>query len=161
MAEVSAPSPDADGLVGSVTIWPCETLPGPKYLFAEGQAVSRTVYSLLFSRYGTRHGTGDGSTTFNLPNYKGKFLVGFDETDTAYDTVGETGGAASGSVAAHTHTYSGTVAGQGSFAVQGGASGNVQSGTNLTFSGTTSSDGGGSVSTIPPYNVVRYIVKVS
>ena len=39
------------------------------YLYCNGSAVSRTTYANLFSAIGTTYGTGDGSTTFNLPNY--------------------------------------------------------------------------------------------
>lgn len=39
------------------------------YLYCNGSAVSRTTYAKLFSAIGTTYGTGDGSTTFNLPNY--------------------------------------------------------------------------------------------
>jgi len=47
------------------------------YLEANGAAISRTIYSELFSVYGTFFGIGDGSTTFNLPDYQGLFLRGF------------------------------------------------------------------------------------
>lgn len=46
------------------------------YLFCNGGAVSRTTYSNLYSAIGTSFGTGDGSTTFNLPNMNGRFLMG-------------------------------------------------------------------------------------
>ena len=39
------------------------------YLYCNGAAVSRATYADLFSAIGTTYGTGDGSTTFNLPNY--------------------------------------------------------------------------------------------
>ena len=55
-----------------------------------GQAVSRTFYHELFAKYGTTYGAGDGSTTFNLPNYGGRVPVGLDENDTDFDTLGET-----------------------------------------------------------------------
>jgi microcystin-dependent protein len=104
LLELAPPNPDADGLVGAITAYAGETLPGPKYRWAHGtQTVSRTEFSLLFSRLGERWGVGDGSTTFNLPNLNKMFLVGFDESDAAYDAVGDAVGAASGSVAAHTH----------------------------------------------------------
>lgn len=41
---------------------------------ASGQALSRTEYATLFERIGTLYGVGDGSTTFNLPDYRGVFL---------------------------------------------------------------------------------------
>lgn len=43
-----------------------------------GQAVSRTTYASLFSVIGTAFGTGDGSTTFNLPDLRGRVAAGID-----------------------------------------------------------------------------------
>lgn len=48
------------------------------WLLCEGSAVSRSTYSALFNAIGTAHGSGDGSTTFNLPDYCGRFLRGAD-----------------------------------------------------------------------------------
>lgn len=48
------------------------------YLLANGAAVSRTTYATLFTAIGTTYGTGDGSTTFNLPDARGQFLRGLD-----------------------------------------------------------------------------------
>ena len=46
------------------------------WLICDGRAVSRTTYSALFSAISTTWGTGDGSTTFNLPDFEGAFLRG-------------------------------------------------------------------------------------
>lgn len=62
------------------------------YLLCDGSAVSRTTYSDLYNVIGTTYGSGDGSTTFNLPNIKGKVVVMLDSNDTDFDTLGETGG---------------------------------------------------------------------
>lgn len=48
------------------------------WLIANGSAVSRTTYARLFSRIGTLYGSGNGSTTFNLPDARGVFLRGAD-----------------------------------------------------------------------------------
>lgn len=48
------------------------------WLMCDGSAVSRSTYSALFTAIGTAHGSGDGSTTFNLPDYRGRFLRGVD-----------------------------------------------------------------------------------
>jgi microcystin-dependent protein len=48
------------------------------WLVANGAAVSRTTYAALFAYIGTYHGEGDGSTTFNLPDYRGEFRRGLD-----------------------------------------------------------------------------------
>jgi microcystin-dependent protein len=44
------------------------------WLLCNGAAVSRTTFAALFAAIGTAHGSGDGSTTFNLPDYRGQFL---------------------------------------------------------------------------------------
>jgi microcystin-dependent protein len=46
------------------------------WLLCDGSAVSRTTYAALFAAIGTSHGSGDGSTTFNLPDYRWTFLRG-------------------------------------------------------------------------------------
>ena len=46
------------------------------YLICNGAAVSRTTYAELFSVIGTTYGSGDGSTTFNVPNLTDKFIQG-------------------------------------------------------------------------------------
>ncbi len=46
------------------------------WLLCNGQAISRTTYADLFSVIGTKYGSGDGTTTFNVPDYRGKFLRG-------------------------------------------------------------------------------------
>lgn len=63
------------------------------YLLCDGSAISRTTYSALFDAIGTAYGSGDGSTTFNIPNLKGKVPVGYDPLQTEFDALGETGGA--------------------------------------------------------------------
>ena len=56
------------------------------YLVCNGAAVSRTTYAALFAVLGTRHGEGDGKTTFNLPNAHRRFL----EMTTSTGEVGST-----------------------------------------------------------------------
>lgn len=52
----------------------------PGYLKANGAAVSRGAYAALFAVIGTTYGVGDGSTTFNLPDFRGEFLRGWDDS---------------------------------------------------------------------------------
>jgi len=63
-------------------------------LVCDGSAVNRTTYSELFTAIGTTWGVGDGSTTFNLPNFERKVAVGSGGTGTATlgNAVGDTGG---------------------------------------------------------------------
>lgn len=97
------------------------------YLICDGSAVSRTTYSDLFAAIGTAYGVGDNSTTFNIPNLKGKVPVGRDSSQTEFDTLGETGGAKTHQLTeaelpshthsmAHTHTFSGTTSSDGAHA---------------------------------------------
>lgn len=66
--------------IGSVKIWFSNTIPS-NWLLLDGQAVSRTEYSELFAIIGTTFGEGDGSTTFNLPDMRGRAPVGLDIND--------------------------------------------------------------------------------
>ena len=50
------------------------------FLICDHSAVSRTTYANLFAKIGTRHGAGDGSTTFNLPDMDARFLEGTTDT---------------------------------------------------------------------------------
>lgn len=58
------------------------------WLLCDGRAVSRTIYSELFSIIGTTYGAGDGNTTFNLPDVKGRVIVGQDEADDDFKILG-------------------------------------------------------------------------
>lgn len=49
------------------------------WMFAYGQAISRTTYPDLFAAIGTSYGAGDGSTTFNLPDGRGRVIAGKDD----------------------------------------------------------------------------------
>lgn len=73
------------------------------WLLCDGSAVSRTTYANLFAVVGTAYGSGDGSTTFNLPDKRGKFSVGADGTYARGSTGGSTTTSSAGS---HNHTGS-------------------------------------------------------
>lgn len=60
------------------------------WLLCEGQAVSRTEYVRLFNVIGTSYGSGNGTTTFNVPNIKGRLVVG--KNAGTFSTLGLTGG---------------------------------------------------------------------
>ena len=84
---------------GALSMWPTATAP-TGYLLCTGSAVSRTTYAALFAIIGTTFGVGDGSTTFNLPNYTNRMPYG--------TTVGATGGSADAVVVSHTHAATST-----------------------------------------------------
>lgn len=77
--------------IGAVVEWYANNIPN-NWLVCNGQAVSRENYSELFGIIGTQYGSGDGSTTFNLPNLKGRVPVGLDPDDTDFNSLGEIGG---------------------------------------------------------------------
>jgi len=90
------------------------TAPNAKWLFPYGQAVSRTTYAALFALLGTRYGVGDGATTFELPDLRGRVNVGKDNmggtpanrVTTAVSGVdAATLGAVGGSQLLHQHTH--------------------------------------------------------
>jgi microcystin-dependent protein len=71
------------------------------WLLCDGSPVSRTTYAGLFSAVGTVSGSGDGATTFNLPDYRGMFLRGVDTGDPNHrdpDSSGRTAAANGGNV---------------------------------------------------------------
>lgn len=72
--------------VGSIALFAGATIP-EGYLLCDGAALSREVYSELFSAIGTTWGEGDGSTTFNLPDFSGKFIRGTGGNAAALGTV--------------------------------------------------------------------------
>jgi microcystin-dependent protein len=90
-------------VIGSVVPYGAEiindaTLRAQGWLPCNGNAVSRTEYADLFAVIGTAHGAGDGSNTFNLPDYRGIFLRGVDDgqkrdPDAASRTASKAGGA--------------------------------------------------------------------
>lgn len=85
-------SPTGDTLpIGSMMPYGKAEAPA-NWLVCDGSEVSRTTYAELFAVIGTSYGAGDGSTTFNLPNKKGKVSVGLDTSDTDFNTIGKTGG---------------------------------------------------------------------
>lgn len=81
---------------GSVMAFAAATAPAG-YLICDGAAVSRTTYAALFAIIGVTHGQGDNINTFNLPDYRGRFLRGADgsanrDPDKATRTASNTGG---------------------------------------------------------------------
>lgn len=63
---------------GAVMPFATDKQPSRYWLYCDGRAVSRTTYSSLFAVIGTTYGAGNGSTTFNLPDYRGAFIRGLD-----------------------------------------------------------------------------------
>lgn len=107
-------------VTGALLFYPLKASPSG-YLYCNGAAVSRGTYATLYGIVGNIFGSGDGSTTFNLPDYRGKFIRGVNDASgndpdassrTAQASGGNTGDQA-GSIQAdqfksHTHTVTDT-----------------------------------------------------
>lgn len=127
---------------GVVVMYAGTTAPSGS-LMCNGAAVSRTAYERLFAAIGTTYGSGDGSTTFNVPNLSGRVVVGVGSAG----GLGATGGAAEVALTepqlpSHTHTGTTSAAGNHSHQYQQG-----QLYTNVPNSGSVTRgyiDGGGS-----------------
>ena len=124
----------------------------------DGTAYSRTVtYDTLFAAIGTTYGAGDGSTTFNVPNLKGKVPVGLDDSQSEFNLLGETGGAKTHTLITAeipSHSHSSLQLGNA-----GGSTGLPVTGTVTTDTTTGSTGGGGAHNNLQPYIVVNYIIK--
>ena len=133
------------------------------WLSCRGAAVSRATYPALFAVLGTRFGAGDGSTTFNLPDLRGRFPYGASvDAD-----VGNTGGAETHTLTvdempSHAHILGG-VRQDGA-----GADRNRLTGTTGTASTVAAGDtygvrhagGGQPHNNMPPYIEINYIIRV-
>lgn len=53
----------------------CTSVPNSNFVFPAGQAISRTTYATYFAQVSTTYGIGDGTTTFNVPDLRGRFTL--------------------------------------------------------------------------------------
>jgi len=82
----------SDRLIPAGTLLPTGRTTAPTgYLLCDGSAVSRTTYSALFTAISTRFGSGDGSTTFNVPDMRGRVAIGLG-THGDVDVIGDNDG---------------------------------------------------------------------
>lgn len=84
---------------GHMLMWPTATAP-TGFLMCAGTAVSRSTYAALFAVIGTLYGVGDGSTTFNLPNFVNRSPIGAGSLYAANTQVGSKDAV----TVAHSHT---------------------------------------------------------
>ena len=149
------------------------------FLYCDGSAVSRTTYANLFSVISTTYGTGDGASTFNLPDLQNNVPLGRSGTKALGSTGGAESQTPSGTVAnhtltvsqipSHTHTHPGHQQEQG-IRHRDGTDRIPQRGDQGSASGTYtfSNTGGGahnhgwtgsSMSILQPYLALNYIIK--
>jgi microcystin-dependent protein len=168
--KVIAGAHGGDGVpVGKVVPFAGATAPAG-YLFCYGQAISRTDYADLFGVVSTTYGTGDGSSTFNLPDLRGRVVAGQDDmggssanrlTDQTGglngDTLGATGGAethtlTTAQMPSHTHSTTGSSNGGAGFYLLDGADNGAPQ--------TTGSTGGdGAHNNVQPTIILNYVIK--
>jgi len=154
--------------VGVITAYAGSTAP-TGYLICNGAAVSRTTYAALYAIIGTTYGTGDGSTTFNLPDLTGRVPVG--KNAGTFSTLGAKAGEETHTMTvnempAHKHTTSVNSASDESSI--GGYAPNTQTlyfgtdraGATRNWDTAMQSTGGGAAfNVLQPYTVINYIIK--
>lgn len=152
--------------IGTVMMFAGNTAPSG-FKICDGSAISRSTYSSLFNIIGTSFGSGDGSTTFNLPNLKGKIPVGLDSEDTDFEILGKTGGEKTHTLTVnempqHSHSIRGY---KGSTQWSDGQiwyrAGGVNTDNTPATTNTTDSGGNQPHNIIQPYITLNYIIKVS
>lgn len=166
---------------GAITAFAASGAPSG-WLLCDGSAVSRTTFAALFAVIGTTYGVGNGSTTFNVPNLKGRIPVGLDAAQSEFDVLAETGGAKThalthAELASHKHrtTLLNIASGAGIAGTGGqfGTSGSATSTVSLNASATSESGGnhltdfnesasganGTGHNNLQPYITLNYIIK--
>ena len=105
--EAAASMEQYTGPIGMIVAWGGSSMPSDSWRVCNGQAISRTDFSILYQRYGTAWGAGDGTTTFNLPNLQDTIPIGAG----SFAGLGASAGAryrtlTIANIPAHTHTMS-------------------------------------------------------
>jgi len=153
--------------VGTILQYSGTTVP-TGYMFCDGTAISRTEYATLFEVIGTTYGSGDGSTTFNLPNFNGRVPVGLDNNDSDFDNLGETGGEKTHTLTinempSHSHStaYISSYSGGNQNARTGYGYNEVELNRSSYGNSVAKTGGGQAHNILQPYIVTKFIIKVS
>lgn len=137
------------------------------WLICDGSAVSRTTYSKLFTALGTTYGAGNGSTTFNLPNLKGRIPAGLDTSQAEFATRGQTGGEKYHPLTVDEMPVHNHIAPSHKSSLEAGGYGLTQTGgfqdrphvDGATVAATNNAGGGQAHNNLQPYLVLNYIIK--
>lgn len=151
---------------GVILIAPLASAPSG-WLICDGSLVSRTAYASLFTYLGTFCGAGDGSTTFGLPNIKGRVVVGVDAAQIEFDMLGKTGGEKihlldSTEMPSHTHvmTFGGALAQKvQTSAIDGTIVNRFHFANGVTDLIAAATGGGLAHNNLQPYTAMYYIIK--
>ena len=156
---------------GSIIAFGGAAAPDAGWLLCDGSDVNRTTYARLFAAIGTAYGTGNGSTTFGLPDLRDRVLLGKGTNNSTLGT--ETGSTAASSVItnATNNTGTGTTGSttnslsltSGTFATSAKDSATGSATTNVTNTGHTHSIPALTVpalATTLPSSVVNFIIKI-
>jgi microcystin-dependent protein len=167
---------------GSVIMWPSNTIPSDWQL-CDGSAILRSTYATLYAVIGTTFGSGNGTTTFNVPNYTDRMPRGVGAA-----ALGGTGGSADAIVVSHTHTATstsaststvtdpghnhtynssgidGSIDGSGSSSILTGNTSTATTGISVSTATTTSTinastGSSGTNANLPPYLGINFIIK--
>lgn len=160
---------------GTIVPWGGTSSP-TGWLECDGAAVSRTTYADLFTAIGTTYGAGDGSSTFNLPDIRGRTAVGKDNMGgsaanritnalTVDGTVlGQTGGAevhtlSTSNMPSHGHRKRYWPGGGAINITYPGIPGHSGGGTSISSTTNEATGGSGAHQNIQPLIVLNYIIK--
>jgi len=163
---------------GTIVPWSDSSIPSG-FLECTGQAVSRSTYATLFGIIGTTYGSGDGSTTFNVPDLQDNVAVSKSGTKNLGSTggantvtsTGNVGGATANAtlstpqLSSHSHSSANSSAGAfiggnppSPITIPGGNTGNTGSGGGHSHN-MSANFTGDATSVVQPYLTVVYIIK--
>lgn len=175
-------------LAGGMDYWGA-TVPNSSFAFPAGQAISRTTYATLFAIMSTTYGSGDGSTTFNLPDKTGRVSAMQEASATRLTStyfggnstaLGAVGGLESATAPLPAHTHSNTLTDPGhthfneyGFDGSGGSAGQAivagafsqsqrtgSSVTGITINNASAGSGTGLHNNVQPTIVCNYILRI-